>query len=342
MTDSKKKLLMFAGDVGGVSYYRLILPAWVIGSKGEYLTHVSMILDAKKIAWNPTTIVFSRQYKPEVREFMNIWKKQGKRLIYETDDNLSRIPTYNPTHKYFTKEIIDDTIKTMKLCDVVTVSTEPLREFYSSYHPNVVVLPNNMIPEFLGKEPPPNKKFGEIRIGWAGSQTHSRDFNCISSAILEIASKYPQVKFVFFNWAPPDVEKALPQNQIMFVPGVSIDKYHKELLNLNLDIGLAPLEDNTFNRGKSNLKVLEYGLLGVPTIASPVYPYSTTINHEVDGMLAAKNKHKKWVSCMEKLINNSEMRLSLGRNIRKRVYDEFNLFRNIHLWEKTYFPEDFE
>jgi glycosyltransferase involved in cell wall biosynthesis len=105
---------------------------------------------------------------------------------------------------------------------------------------------------------------------------------------------------------------------------------------LALDIGLAPLQDTEFNRGKSNLKVLEYGVMGVPTIASPVYPYSNTIDNGVDGIIVHKNRTKSWVKALVHLIDNKEDRIRMGEAMKGKVLTEYNALRNAHLWEKAY------
>ena len=154
----------------------------------------------------------------------------------------------------------------------------------------------------------------------------------------EIARRYDNVKFVFFGYRPDFVGDAVPKEKLEFHKFINIGQYHMKLARLKIDIGLAPLSDNTFNKSKSNLKVLEYGVLGIPTIASPVYPYSNTIKHEKDGLLV-KNDYKKWLKSLSRLIEDKEFRVSLGSKMKEKVLNCYNALDNVPLWEKVYFPE---
>ena len=57
---------------------------------------------------------------------------------------------------------------------------------------------------------------------------------------------------------------------------VPIADYPAALASLGLDAAVAPLEDHSFNRAKSKLKLLEYGILGIPIVASDIGPYRAT------------------------------------------------------------------
>ena len=76
----------------------------------------------------------------------------------------------------------------------------------------------------------------------------------------------------------------------------------------DFDIGIAPLEDTEFNRGKSNLKFYEYAAVGTATLASNVEPYRSEVTY------LAKNTFKDWYDKLEKLITDKEFRLKLAKD----------------------------
>ena len=78
-------------------------------------------------------------------------------------------------------------------------------------------------------------------------------------------------------------------------------RYYQLIESLDIDIAVAPLEDNMFNHGKSNVKLLEYGMLGLPIIASPVGPYLKYANEQsID--IATADGSKFWEYRMSDMV----------------------------------------
>lgn len=329
-----RKILFFVADTAGCAHYRVMIPIFGLMKTGKYDCKPSMIITPDKFDWKPEVVVFSRQHKPEVRKEIEEFKRRGCYTVYDTDDNLINIYPSNPVYKKM-RTVEKDLIETIRVCDLVTVSTQPLYQVYSKYHNNVRVLPNQIIKSYGGLSIANNTD--TIRIGWAGTNTHVSDFSGVAHAIIDISKRHDRVKFVFMGFIPKIITESIPPEKIEYHEGVSIDKYYVKLASLRLDIGLAPLHDNEFNRGKSNLKILEYGMLGIPTIASEVYPYQKTIEDGVDGFLIKRDKYKFWMRALERLIINPEERKIMGGKIKEKVLNNYSIENNVHLWEEAYF-----
>ena len=82
-----------------------------------------------------------------------------------------------------------------------------------------------------------------------------------------------EVQWVFFGYAPPKLEKYIKEHKIECHPGVNIYNYPEKFASLNLHAVVAPLQDNEFNRCKSNIKWLECAALGVPLLAQDINTY---------------------------------------------------------------------
>lgn len=329
----KPRILMFAGDLAGCAHYRLLTPSWGFLSKNKYEVRNSMVVNKDKYLWNPDVVVWARQHSSDVMMHMEEFKRRGATIIYETDDNLFQLDPSHPGFKEVSK-LKKDLKKAVKICDKVTVSTEPLREVYSKIHNNVIVLPNQILRTYANFYVP--NKTDTIRIGWAGTNTHIHDFGGALEALIEVAKRNEKVKLVFFGYMPPEINN-LPSNRYEFHPFVDTSIYHATLGKLRLDFGVAPLKDNAFNKSKSNIKVLEYGVLGLPTVASPVYPYEKTINSEKDGIVVKKNRFKEWVKSLEYLVNNKEERIKMGTLMQHKVLENYEIEKNIYRWEEAYF-----
>ena len=171
------------------------------------------------------------------------------------------------------------------------------------------------------KKPKPNKR---IRIGWSGGQAHVRDLRILKNVIPRILAKY-DVEFVFFGLFPDylEVSDRVIHHDIWY----SIDKYPQALADLGLDIGLAPLCDNVFNRCKSNLRWLEYSALQIPTVASDVEPFKGC-----SPALSLCSNEEEWVSILSKCIEEKKIRLAYGMLSYNTVKDNYNT----HIISKCY------
>jgi len=258
---------------------------------------------------------------PCIEKILNL----GKPVIYEIDDLLWEVPEANPLAHNMkrTKPYI---LKLLPLVQAVTVSTSELAEKIKPFNRNVFVVPNLLDPRLWEKRAPEKRRDGVIRIGFAGSHTHQKDLEMIEMALIQIVERFKRkVEVVLFGCA---TRRLMSYPTVKFVPfDDSYTKFVNTLFSLNLDIGLAPLEDNEFNRCKSNIKWLEYSACAVSGIYSDLPPYANCIQVGKDGLLAGSSD-KEWTQALEFLICNKKERVKMGYMARKRVMDEFGLGNN--------------
>ena len=99
---------------------------------------------------------------------------------------------------------------------------------------------------------------------------HGGDLEVIAEVVRELAD---EVDWVFFGFCPD----AFASLCARIPSGVEIERYPAYLASLDLDLALAPLEQNRFNECKNNLRLLEYGVLGFPVICSDVLCYRDSL-----------------------------------------------------------------
>jgi hypothetical protein len=99
-----------------------------------------------------------------------------------------------------------------------------------------------------------------------------------------------------------DFYNQLKGMRMWHVPFMPPELHPKTLSVCDFDIGLAPLEDKAFNRGKSCVKYYEYASVGTVTLASDVLPYSDEVPYR------AKNTYKDWYNKLERLIVDKDFR----------------------------------
>ena len=112
-----------------------------------------------------------------------------------------------------------------------------------------------------------------------------------------------------------------------------IDQYPKYLARQGFDIGIAPLADNAFNRGKSNLRWLEYSALKIPTVASNVGHFAETIRPGLDGILC--DTPDDFTRELETLIKDRSLRWNLGQAAYDRVQSDFNVNGVVQQYKAT-------
>lgn len=143
------------------------------------------------------------------------------------------------------------------------------------------------------------------RVGWAGVPQHRGDLELLEQVVRETAN---EVDWVFMGMCPDFRKPHVKEVHEV----VSFDKYQRKLATLNLDIAVAPLEHNRFNEAKSNLRILEYGMLGWPVIASAIEPYRTA------PVCLVSNQPRAWVSAIRERAADLESGL-VGRRQTARL-----------------------
>jgi len=142
----------------------------------------------------PDTVVFSRTYPIDPLVTMRKFKKMGKRVVYETDDDLWGVNPDNPSVAVSTEKRRQYE-HLMGECDAITTTTEHLAKKLRKFNKNVFVCPNAVDYSLLqvkGKDKMPKDI---IRIGYTGAASHWGDLGLITEVLLEIQKKH-NVEFV--------------------------------------------------------------------------------------------------------------------------------------------------
>lgn len=216
--------------------------------------------------------------------------------------------------------------------DLVTCTTEELKEVFVKINPNTVVLPNSID---LDCYPEANLVKKNVRIGWQGGVSHYRDLQFILPVLERLHKKHPDVEFVYFG---DTIRFESFLNHYPFLERhcfVNHETYPYKLKLLNLDIGLCPLIDNVFNRRKSAIKWMEYSAVGAATVASDIPPYSKAITNFKDGVLVP-NDEKLWEEALLGLISDRKKILELSNAAIQTVIEGHTIQKNAHLWTDAY------
>ncbi len=158
-----------------------------------------------------------------------------------------------------------------------------------------------------------------LTIGWTGSHSTLKYLIQIESVLQVLEKKYPDINFLFIANQKPELslknQKFVPWNKETEIADL-----------LQIDIGLMPLPDDDWSRGKCGFKALQYMALKIPTLASPVGVNQKIIDHGVNGFLCYNEKD--WLTYLEKLISNKSLREDLGKAARQKVIKHYSVLSN--------------
>jgi glycosyltransferase involved in cell wall biosynthesis len=95
---------------------------------------------------------------------------------------------------------------------------------------------------------------------------------------------------------------------------------------LQIDIGVMPLSNDIWAKGKCGFKALQYMALGIPAVASPVGVNKEIIDNKINGFLCGSET--EWLACFEKLIADVRLRNQIGGAGRKKIIDNYSVLSN--------------
>ncbi|WP_447730319.1 hypothetical protein [Pseudoxanthomonas suwonensis] len=120
-----------------------------------------------------------------------------------------------------------------------------------------------------------------------------------------------------------------------FHQSVPITEYPARLAALDLDLAIAPLEDNQFNRCKSNLRLLEFGACGFPVVCSDVAAFQ-------DGLpvTRVKPRFKDWVDAIRMHVNDLDAAARAGDALREAIHRDWMLDEaSAREWLASWMPD---
>jgi glycosyltransferase involved in cell wall biosynthesis len=258
----------------------------------------------------------------------------NKKIIFDLDDALyeehSTIkPSIFSLNNLFFKLRKNNLIKMLKYAKSVTVTTPYLAEYVKNFNQNVHIITG---PIDSSLYTPSKKDHGnKIVIGWIGSPVTTKYVEDISEVFIKLQKKYSNIEFHLIGAKKFDLENV----NIKFLDWS--EETETELLS-DFDIGIMPLTDDKWSKGKGGLKILQYFAMSIPVVCSPIGINNQLIMQGKNGFGAKSTED--WIVSLETLINNEDLRKEMGMNGRKQLEENYDLknasdhlaeiIRNIH------------
>ncbi|GGD87488.1 hypothetical protein GCM10010911_52400 [Paenibacillus nasutitermitis] len=321
----------------GTSYIRLLLP---FKHKSNELITVTSGTDIDDLASD--VYIVERLWRPDINlnmaeNLIKRIKRARKKLIYTLDDNLLDLAFNRGGAIWPTNEQKNIIRLFAKEADGVIVSTVPLKERFDKFNKKVIVVENAIDDKLQGVEMVrKDQPSDEVVFGYMGTPSHEADLKMILPAIREVLTKNDNVRFEIIGVMEQQyINKVFGNLNVKLLNttgNVEYPKFRKWMGNtVNWDFALAPLEENRFSKCKSDIKVLDYGILKIPGIYSDVSIYRENVRHLQNGYLT-NNDNEHWFEAVEFMIRNKDVRDRLADNVYKYTKTNRTLDVSAHRW----------
>ena len=284
----------------------------------------------------PDIIIVSRRFINRTlpwsyKRLLRRLKKKGTNIIWDFDDNIIESKEVSKTGFNFLAKISDH---------IIIASLENKNLIPQKYHKKVKYLPTtdgDMYKYATDELRLSRKKLldHEIRLIWIGTSVSLKYVEEIIEYLNDYAAKmigFKKVTLTVVCDKPLSSKKdqALAIRNIKWERDVTI----RELLNSH--IGLMPLDDSVFNRGKGGFKLIQYLSLALPVIGSPIGINTSIINDDV-GFLANTTDSRKWKDAIDFICKSEDKWEEFSKNAFSEWEKNYNFNSNFEVWENILF-----
>lgn len=243
-------------------------------------------------------------------------RRGSKKLIFDFDD---AVMYRDPSRSRMVSVVRGIKFRTaVSACDGVIAGNDYLASKARRFNSCVLVLPT-VVDLKQYPEDPPRRPAERITLGWIGSASTLFYLRAIRGSLARLGEGHrgPNLLVVGEGGVKPGEFGGLEVVEKVW-------REEEEVANLlQMDIGLAPLKDDPWSQGKCGLKVLQYFAAARPVVASPVGVQKDMVQDGRNGFLA--RGEEEWAEKVTRLMEDEELRFSMGREARLTVERDFSL-----------------
>ncbi len=365
------KIFGFLKSQGGCDWYRTKQPLIHIRAqkaaevrffnKGDDFDWFSSQEAAEKLEQDmqwADILFIPRLSEPRFIEIASEFKKLGKKIVTEWDDNFMKVNPLTQQYSYFgteehsemfqgecievwkdgknidlkaNRENMERLKEGIRISDMVMTTGEDIANAFRPLNPNIRICPNSVDVNFWKKLP--LKSHQGIRMGWFGGDTHYHDWLMIAPVLKPFMDQNPNVTLVIMGGKYDGTLKGIDPARIEHHHFVDINAYPYKAAILDLDFAIIPLVDTEFNRCKSPIKWLEMAALEVPSVTSFVRPYAQMMDITQDnGVFVENNSLQGWFDGMMMLSSSASTRKSMGHRARQTVEKSYDANKTWKIW----------
>ena len=245
------------------------------------------------------------------RKVLNAWdgfwmRHYGRRVIFDFDD---AIMYSDRKPEQVSRMRMQRFARSVALSCAVIAGNRYLADHARRYSANVQILPTALDTRPYDIERPRTADQA-VRLVWIGSDSTLKYLHEIRPALEEIGERFPRTILRIVCNRFLDLETMPVEKRMWSQETEAVDL-------MTSDIGLAPLPDDPFTRGKCGFKILQYQAARLPVVASPVGVNEDFVQNGKTGFLA--RNRTEWIENNATLIDNPDVRVAFGRSGRTEV-----------------------
>ncbi len=253
---------------------------------------------------------------PPFFEFL-IAKIFKKKIIFDFDDAIW-LP--NTSKSNILVSLLKFPQKTKWICGwayKISAGNSYLADFARQFNPNVMINPTTLETDHWHNQIK-NQDSETLRIGWTGTHSTLPYLDFLVPILQRLEKKYVFETLIICNQKP--------DYQLDNLRLVEWSKETEIADLLEMNIGIMPLTDDIWARGKCGFKALQYMSLGIPALASPVGVNSEIIDHAENGFLC--QNESDWEKYLVLLLENPVLRSEMGKKARLKVENHYSVQSN--------------
>ena len=261
--------------------------------------------------------------------FEKKFSRSKAKLVFDFDDAIWHLDISDANKKFDWLKNPGKTAKIISFSNAIIAGNQYLADYAKHHNNNIVIIPTTIDTDEYVKTPSANNN-DKICIGWSGSITTIKHFEYAVSFLKKVKIKYGdriEIKVI---------GDESYRNKELDIKGIAWNKKNELNELSSFDIGIMPLPDDEWAKGKCGLKGLQYMALEIPTIMSPVGVNSEIITDGENGFLA--DNEQEWLEKISRLIDSKELREKMGKKARKTVEDNYSVHSQkenyLHLFKK--------
>ena len=256
---------------------------------------------------------------PPIIEWI-IAKVLKKKIIYDFDDAIWLTDRASEPKIISALKWRSKVQSVCKWASKVSCGNQFLRDFAATFNAHSIFLPTTIDTNYQHNPALFRKNFSQnIIIGWTGSHSTLKYLTEIQEVLQRIQVSFPHVELTIIADQKPD----LGPMSFQFIPWSEKSEV-RELASF--DIGIMPLPDDEWSKGKCGFKALQYMAMEIPVVASAVGANTQIIKHYDDGLLVSSRE--EWYASLVYLINSDVGRRELGKNGRAKVIKDYSVDSN--------------
>ena len=196
----------------------------------------------------------------------------------------------------------------LRLCSLALLENDYTASFAARHCPRIDQITGPIATDHYC--PGPQKHRREVVLGGIGSASTSAYLDLVREPLKELARRLPQVRLCIVGAEQIEVQGIASEAKPW-----QIESEVEDLQNF--DIGLMPMPDDPWTRGKGGYKLLQYMAVGLPVLTSPVGINQQIVEDGCQGFWARTSE--EWLARLEELVIDGELRRRMGREGRRRV-----------------------